>query len=121
MHFYFSQYPSLPLRNGQSWDFPSKVQWLGLGTLTEGAPSLIPGLGRGVKIQQATQRGQKRKEKKRKLSEGSESLKAESPPPKINYKEQLLIQPRSCLQASVGDKMDSTAGSRQKWAADKAL
>lgn len=82
---------------------------------------MILGWGRGVKIRQATQHGQKKREKKRKWSEGSEPLKAESPPPKINYKQQLLIQPRSCLQASVGDKMDSIAGPRQKRAMDKAL
>ena len=62
----------------------------------------------------------KKKREKRKWSEGFEPLKAENPSLKISYKEQLRIQPRSCLQASVGDKMDSTAGSRQKPATDKA-
>ena len=64
VHFYFSHYPSLPLRNGQSWDFPGNVQWLGLGTLTEGALSLVLGWGRGVKIQQATQHDQKKEKRK---------------------------------------------------------
>ena len=45
------------------------VQWLGLGGLTAEGPGSIP--GRGTKISQATQHGQKKKKKKDKMSKNS--------------------------------------------------
>ena len=82
MYFYFSWYPSLPLRNGQSWDFPGKVQWLGLGILTEGAPSLIP--GGGLRSNKPHSMAKKKREREKKWSEGFEPLKAEILSLKIN-------------------------------------